>query len=152
MFFFHINTYVPPSRKLHTLSSRLDTRWNVSLMICCWRSSGCAQKERPKFLKFFSANFYSQCLHCLFNQNLRWYILTVVYNFQIIFKDSLVYSNLLLFRIGLKLPLPLQTTAHDDTVTYEILVKLWKPRLPVVVKNKNGLNHDRCVFLISFCW
>ena len=28
-------TYLPPSRKLHTLSSRLETSWNVSLMICC---------------------------------------------------------------------------------------------------------------------
>lgn len=31
--------YLPPSRKLHTLSSRLETSWKVSLIICCWSSS-----------------------------------------------------------------------------------------------------------------
>ena len=31
----------PPSRKLQTFSSLLDTKWNVSLMICCCVSSLC---------------------------------------------------------------------------------------------------------------
>lgn len=42
-------------------------------------------------------------------------------NFQRFFS---LFEFVVLFRIGLKLPLPLQTTAQDDTVTYEILVKL----------------------------
>lgn len=33
------DSYIPPSRKLQTFSSRFDTRWNVSLMICCSVSS-----------------------------------------------------------------------------------------------------------------
>ena len=32
-------THVPPSKKLQTLSSRLDTKWNVSRIICCCMSS-----------------------------------------------------------------------------------------------------------------
>lgn len=32
-------TYLPPSRKLQTLSSRFDTNWNVSRIICCCMSS-----------------------------------------------------------------------------------------------------------------
>jgi len=36
---WNFNTHVPPSKKLQTLSSRLETRWNVSRMICCWTSS-----------------------------------------------------------------------------------------------------------------
>ena len=45
-------TYVPPSRKLHTLSSRFETSWNVSLMICCWTSSAWnkSKKYRKKIM------------------------------------------------------------------------------------------------------
>lgn len=33
--------HLPPSKKLQTLSSRLDTKWKVSRMICCCMSSAC---------------------------------------------------------------------------------------------------------------
>ena len=48
--FCFCETYVPPSRKLHTLSSRLDTSWKVSLTICCWTSS-CFKKRRKKIVR-----------------------------------------------------------------------------------------------------
>lgn len=37
--------YLPPSKKLQMLSSRLRTRWKVSRTICCWISSGYGIKE-----------------------------------------------------------------------------------------------------------
>lgn len=39
------STYIPPSRKLQTFSSLLETRWKVSLMICCSVSSFCEDKQ-----------------------------------------------------------------------------------------------------------
>lgn len=40
-----INTCLPPSRKLQTLSSLLDTKWNVSRIICCCMSSACNTRD-----------------------------------------------------------------------------------------------------------
>lgn len=65
-----------------------------------------------------------------------------MYNLQTNLKDSVFELVTFLYKTS---PPP-----DHHTVTYEILVELWKPRLPVVVKNKNSLNHDRCIFLISF--
>ena len=49
-------TNLPPSKKLHTLSSLLDTRWNVSLMICCCISSFWMMREK-KYSWMFQALF-----------------------------------------------------------------------------------------------
>lgn len=45
-----ISTYIPPSRKLQTFSSLLETRWKVSLMICCSVSSFCTEKQNREML------------------------------------------------------------------------------------------------------
>lgn len=42
MTLYYGDTRLPPSKKLHTLSSLLDTKWNVSRMICCCMSSACS--------------------------------------------------------------------------------------------------------------
>lgn len=42
------NTCLPPSKKLQTLSSLLDTKWNVSRMICCCMSSACTKPNKMK--------------------------------------------------------------------------------------------------------
>lgn len=43
--YFKLDTHSPPSRKLQTFSSRFDTKWNVSLIICCCVSSLCERKH-----------------------------------------------------------------------------------------------------------
>lgn len=60
-----INTHVPPSKKLQTLSSRFETRWNVSRIICCWTSSAYSTwhnkvNQRPEISASISFMAYRQ--------------------------------------------------------------------------------------------
>lgn len=61
--YFKLDTYSPPSRKLQTFSSRFDTKWKVSLIICCCVSSLCERKYT--FLKMIDNS------HCTRLQNTK---------------------------------------------------------------------------------
>lgn len=46
-----LTTYIPPSRKLQTFSSLFETKWKVSLMICCSVSSFCRMNRKTEIVK-----------------------------------------------------------------------------------------------------
>ena len=52
-------TYVPPSKKLQTLSSLLETIWNVSLMIWCCMSSDWKEVQLKSVILLYDAHYFS---------------------------------------------------------------------------------------------